>query len=174
MFKEFAEFGALLIGNSQTSKYAAQAWNLTDEELRDAQRVEDLNAVDSLIRGSVLAGRMRSKASQVIAKQRLSYAANGVDSSVGTPLEVAGGTAMMAEIDARSLLNDAVREAWGHQRMSTKLGRQRRIAEAEYQAGQAGRQAQTGSAAARYGASVLDAAVGQMGGGGLGSLLGGK
>lgn len=63
--------------------------------------------------GQWQAGRIRSRASQMEATQRASYAAAGVDENVGSAAQVQAGTAAMGELDALMAENNAARQAWG-------------------------------------------------------------
>lgn len=70
-------------------------------------------AADAVARGNQEAGRARIQASQLIAKQQVAYANSGVDPTVGTPTNVMADTRMMSELDAKTIENNAAREAYG-------------------------------------------------------------
>lgn len=49
----------------------------------------------------------------VLGQQRAAFAANGIDSQIGTPLELMGETAMFGEIDQQTIRMNAANDAWG-------------------------------------------------------------
>lgn len=91
-------------------------------ELQRSAKLEDANAVDSLSRGSFAAGLVRRKASQAIQDQQVAFGASGVDSSYGTPANIALSTQANAEADAQQYMNNAAREAFGHKEIGRKYG----------------------------------------------------
>lgn len=99
-------------------------------ELRKEARAAELNAVDALSQGEAAAGRMRSDASALIARQRVLFSNSGVDATVGTPVQVAAGSRMYSELDAEVTRNNARRKAFGYKETSRKAEAQiQRIAE---------------------------------------------
>lgn len=114
------------VGNIETQRLAEAA------EARDAQaniEIARYARVDAIARGAQAAGFARMEGTRVVARQRIAFAAGGIDVTVGTPADVATSTAMMAELDAQTLQNNAAREAWGFKRTEEKIVRQRRMAE---------------------------------------------
>lgn len=77
-------------------------------------RVADLQAEDALLRGAEQEQQFRTQVRQLIGRQRAGYAAQGVDVGVGSPVDVAGDTAYLGELDALTARNNAMREAWGY------------------------------------------------------------
>lgn len=71
-------------------------------------------ATESLRRGALEAGQVRSEGSQLQAKQNVAYANSGVDATVGTAATVQAATKSKAELDALTVENNAAREAWGY------------------------------------------------------------
>ena len=61
---------------------------------------------------------------QLAARQHLAYANSGVDATVGTPAQVQSQTAAMSELDALTVENNALREAWGYKRFGLKFEQQ--------------------------------------------------
>lgn len=84
------------------------------QQLTKGAMREDALAIDTLRRGAVAGGLARMQGTSVIAQQKVAYEASGVDSTVGTPAQVAAGTRMVSELDAQTLQNNAAREALGH------------------------------------------------------------
>jgi hypothetical protein len=89
-------------------------------ELERQARLEDALAVDAVVRGKLAAGRLRQRGQQLAGKQRLAYAASGIEMTSGTAVDVQAGTQAMVELDAMMLENNAAAEAWGHKRVSDK------------------------------------------------------
>jgi len=112
-----------LIGGGIKAAADAQADADNLRELYRSAQLEDAAAADTLRQGALLAGLKRMQGSKLVAKQRLAYGASGVDAGVGTPAGVMAETSAIAELDAQTLQNNAVREAWGH----TEIGRKYRV-----------------------------------------------
>jgi hypothetical protein len=77
-------------------------------------RIAELGAQSALNQGQQQAGALTLKAGQIKSSQRASMAANGVDLGVGNAAEVQASTDIMKEIDANTLIANAVRSAWGY------------------------------------------------------------
>ena len=110
--------GVKMAGNGfeAEDKAAANSRNLAS--LRGDAALEDSAAADAVNRGGIQAGRTRMAGSGEIAKQGLAYSASGVDATVGTPSDTAAGSALFNELDAKTIENNATREAFGHKRMA--------------------------------------------------------
>lgn len=91
-----------------------KAMQRNGDQLRKAALRSDALAVDALRRGSFLGGLKRMEGSRTIAQQQVAYANSGVDSTVGTPAQMAGSTRLISEFDAQVAQNNAAREALGH------------------------------------------------------------
>lgn len=112
--------GIGLMGNEQETQAKQKE---AVENTRLAQRA----AVDALERGNRESGQARMATSQLIAKQQLAYANSGVDSTVGTPAQVASDTRTLGEMDARQLENNAAREAWGFRTYGSRYREQAQL-----------------------------------------------
>lgn len=135
-FTKIAQGGVNLFAGAMATDSKIHADAANANELERVARLEDANAVDSLSRGSLLAGQARMRGSQVIGKQRVAYANSGVDVSVGTPVDVAGGTRLFSEMDAQTLVNNAAREAYGHEQVGIKYRAQKQQVENDLSAQQ--------------------------------------
>ena len=71
-------------------------------------------ADDALARGRETERRQRIGIRQTIGAQRAAFAAQGVDVSDGSALEVVQDTAALGELDLITIRNNAAREAWGY------------------------------------------------------------
>lgn len=104
----------------------------SDEEGRQNQALANSAAADAVARGTAAAGVARIRGTLLGAKQNVAYANSGVDAGVGTAADVQGSTAAMSELDAKTLENNAAREAWGFKThgmqfaQAAELGRTRR------------------------------------------------
>lgn len=83
-------------------------------QLNKAAQRQDSLAIDALARGSWAAGQQRMEGTRVAAEQTVGFEASGVDSTVGTAVQVSDGTRMMSELNAATVMNNARREAMGH------------------------------------------------------------
>lgn len=103
--------------NRIASKVAAEDAKANIEIARQA-------GADAIARGAQEAAKKRMEAAQVIGRQRVAFGASGVDGSVGTPVELAASTRMFSELDARTIENNAFREAMGFKATEDKINRQ--------------------------------------------------
>lgn len=94
--------GAIQQGQAQAAQDRANA------NLAKAQ------ADDALARGGQQAGLLRMRTSQVIGQQKVGYAASGVDTQSGSPLQTMASSRMMGELDVATAKNNAARAAWGY------------------------------------------------------------
>src|SRR6266571_3446031 len=74
-----------------------------------------LQAVDAVERGKETEEVFRKQLKGFIGTQRTGYAAQNVDISTGSPVEVQMDTAKQGEHDALTIRTNAAREAWGFQ-----------------------------------------------------------
>lgn len=77
-------------------------------------RLFESSAADAVTRGHETEKRFRTQIKSLIGTQRVSYAAQGVDVSDGSALEVQMDTAKQGEFDALTIRVNAAREAWGY------------------------------------------------------------
>lgn len=96
---------------------------------KDKESVENTGmaieaATDAHNRGAEEAGRQRVQGAQLVARQKVAYANSGVDSSVGTAAAVQSSTQQLSEVDAKTIENNATREAWGYRKHGLKFQQQ--------------------------------------------------
>lgn len=91
-----------------------------EAEAMDNARLAQTAASDATQRGARESGQARMQGTRVEGAQRVAYAASGVDGTVGTAAKVAGDTRAISELDAKTLENNAAREAWGFKTFGTK------------------------------------------------------
>lgn len=72
------------------------------DEARNAQAIGDRESQAQTWRARALVGQ-----------QRAAIAAQGIDSQIGTPVELMGETALFGEVDQQSIRLNTARNAWG-------------------------------------------------------------
>jgi hypothetical protein len=102
----------------------AQEGDAKAKESKDNQALANRAAADAIARGNQEAGRTRMETTQLLARQKVAFAASGVDASVGTPADVAASTAMFGELKAKTEENNAAREAFGYKTYGLKYQQQ--------------------------------------------------
>lgn len=75
-------------------------------------RIAGYAASDALYRGQVAAERSQSATAQKKGSQRARFAANGVDLSQGSALNILTDTDYIGALDANTIKDNAAREAW--------------------------------------------------------------
>lgn len=87
-----------------------------------------LAARDTVLRGAVESGSARMDGSRASAATSAMAAAAGVDPSSGSAADAAVASKVNAELDARTIQNNAAREAWGLRRQAVDMETQGRRA----------------------------------------------
>jgi hypothetical protein len=99
------------VQQNNAGKAAAQA---QEEQAEENAKFAEAQATNATMTGLVEEDRRRAQTRAMLAKQRTAMAANNVDMSTGTPLELLGDTAAIGEQDALTIRANAAREAWGY------------------------------------------------------------
>ena len=81
-------------------------------------KVADMQAEDAIRRGDREAELVRREGKQIVGTQRAIQAAQGLDISQGTPLEIQEHTESFSAIDAITIRNNARKEAFGYKARS--------------------------------------------------------
>lgn len=89
-------------------------------ELDRSAEMEAENAVAIRARGGIAAGRRRMAASALGGTQKVAYAMGSIDGTSGTAAVTSSSSRIFAELDAQTLQNNAVREAFGHEESARK------------------------------------------------------
>lgn len=120
---------------SSYSATSAQA-SAVARQGRRARRLGDYNAKlaeaaadDAMARGREAKGEVLSRTRRLIGAQRASLAAQGLDVSSGTALDIQSEAQVMGELDALTAVNNATREAFGHRVAAWEATEQGRYAE---------------------------------------------
>lgn len=130
-----------------------------NEDFDEEQKVLAFNALSARDKGRVDAGKVRMAGTQLAARQKVAYAASGVETTSGTAAAVQADTVGLAEVDAETVENNAAREVFGFQLQSeqSKRNRIRKLQAAERDA--------IGSALSGAGQIVGSGGIGGGGGG---------
>lgn len=96
------------------------AYLLNMGELRRSAQLSEADATATMQRGTAEAGKQRMAGTNLEGQQKLAYAMGGIDASSGTAEQTQRSSAVFNELDAQTLHNNAVREAFGHQESARK------------------------------------------------------
>jgi hypothetical protein len=120
-FGDVAQGFATASGEQASGQYTQQQFNFN-------ARLAELQAADAVKRGEKSANILRKRASQYQGSQRAGYAGQGVDVNFGTPLDVQKETQDVSAEDARTIVSNSWREAFGLQSLAESLRGQGRFA----------------------------------------------
>lgn len=121
MIQAFLKTGTDFAKYAIESEADAKASDLQAREYERAMRTIQAQRVDALTRGAGEAGQIRMAGSALEGKQRLAYAASGIDATSGTAAQTIESSAVFSELDAATAVNNARREALGHRLSEIKL-----------------------------------------------------
>ncbi len=121
------------IGGAASSAFGAYYDSLSTKSAYEIQAIEantnkqlaEYQAQDAIARGQTAEAQQRIKGAQVVSAQRTHFAASGVDISpeglVGpegktytSAFNILEDTKLMTELDARTIRQNALKEAWGY------------------------------------------------------------
>jgi hypothetical protein len=94
-------------------------------------QVADLQAVDATARGLQEESRFRQGVRVMIGSQRAGIAAGGIDVGYGSAVDVQADAAMLGELDALTIRQNAAREAWGYKVEAADTRQRAKIARTE-------------------------------------------
>ena len=141
------------VGQVKAGRALKRAGEKQQEASESAAKLSDYNASvaqlqadDAIMRGEEEESRFRSLVRGSIGSQRAGYAASSIDVSFGSAVDVQADAAVLGELDALTIKNNAAREAWGFkvQGQNYKMGADIQRKEGKYLA-EAGRAGQTAS-----------------------------
>lgn len=124
---------AIKAGNAaKKAGVAQQAASESEAQVSDYNAsVADLQALDATQRGAEEESRFRTSVRGIIGQQRAGQAASGVDVGFGSAVDVQADAAMLGELDALTIRNNAAREAWGYQVQAADLRKRAAITRKE-------------------------------------------
>lgn len=96
------------------SRSTRDAYNAQGQIAANNAQVAEWRAQDAESRGEQAVYATRLKTAQFKGTQRARMAANGVDLTTGSPLEILTDTDYFGEIDRARITDNAAREAWGY------------------------------------------------------------
>lgn len=102
-------------GGVQQAKSAKAAANYEAEVAENNAKTAQAQATHAQQLGNIEEERQRQRVRIMLGKQRTSFAANNVESTSGTALDMLSETAQMGEEDALAIRANAARSAWGYQ-----------------------------------------------------------
>lgn len=112
--------GVQLVGAGMAARDAQQQGLEAQKAARENARLARREAGQVRQAGARAAAEAKMKGTRIIAEQKAEWGASGIDGGVGTPLELMAESRMNAELDAMTLSNNALREAWGLQKQATQ------------------------------------------------------
>lgn len=113
---------AVMAGVAAYSSYSA-ADNAADTA-KFNEKVAKNAAHDAAQQGATESAEYRTKVHRMIASQNARFAAGGLDTAAGSPLDIMGETATYGELDALRIANNAQRAAAGYQTQANLFGAQ--------------------------------------------------
>ena len=93
---------------------ASAADNYQAQVARNNAIINERNAQAAEQAGQTLEQNQRQKTAQIISSTRTAQAANGLDTTSGTPAAVQADEAKLGELDALTIKNNAARQAYGY------------------------------------------------------------
>lgn len=109
--------GSLILGAAagvQQAKAQTAAAEATEQQSKENAKAANAQAQNTVLAAQVEEDRRRQQTRAMLGKQRAALAANNVDMSIGTPMELLGDTAAIGEQDALTIRANAARQAWGY------------------------------------------------------------
>lgn len=110
-----------VVGGVYKASAEKAAGNYQNEVAKQNAGLADFQAEQEAKIGAIAEERHRAKVKQMIGSQRAGLAANGLDLSGGTALDLVTETAMLGEEDALMLRFNAMNKAWGYRTEATNL-----------------------------------------------------
>lgn len=105
---------ASMYGQMQQGKAQQGMYNYQAGVDRNNKIISDRYANDAIERGKEAEAEQRRKTQQIIANQRVGFAANGIDLGSDVISETLSDSAMLGELDALTVRSNAAREAYGY------------------------------------------------------------
>ncbi len=114
MWVQIAGLALTAAGTMQNVNANNAAAAATEQQAQENAKFAEAQAVNATRAGLIEEDRRRDETRAMLGRQRAALAANNVDMSTGTPLELLGDTAAIGEQDALTIRANAAREAWGY------------------------------------------------------------
>ncbi len=115
----YASMAAALAGAGVSAYSSIQQGKSAQAQAEYNAKQAEIQAEDAQLRGGIEANRKRQEVRRVLAAQQTKLAANGVETSSGSALNLFGDTSREGELDAQTAYANAMREAYGYQSQAT-------------------------------------------------------
>lgn len=106
--------GIALLGGVMGAQNAKQEGAFNSSMLNQNAGFKEQAANETIAAGNTSADWQRVRTGQAIGTQRSAQAANGIDVNSGSAAQLQDDTAMLGELDALTIANNAAREAYGY------------------------------------------------------------
>lgn len=106
--------GMALAGGIMGAQTATQQGDYSAALLTENATYKKRAADEAIFAGDTAADWQRQRAKQAIGTQRTTQAANGINVNTDSAAQLQDDTAMLGELDALTIQNDAAREAYGY------------------------------------------------------------
>lgn len=103
-----------LAGSMMQAQGQTQNANFQSGMMKQNATFKNQTADETIIAGNTSADWQRVRTGQAIGTQRSVQAANGIDVNSGSAAQLQDDTAMIGELDALTIQNNAAREAYGY------------------------------------------------------------
>lgn len=103
-----------MVGGMMGAQNAKQEGAFNSSMLTGNAALKDQAATETINAGDTSADWQRVRTGQAIGTQRTAQAANGIDVNSGSAAQIQDDTAMLGELDALTIQNNAAREAYGY------------------------------------------------------------
>lgn len=123
--------GMMAVGTGMSAYGKIKAGSEAEKLFGRNAEIAEIQAKDAIARGKVEEKKSRRVTEQVIAGQRVSLAAQGVDVNRGSAVDVQADAAYLGELDALTIRNNAAKEAWGFRTQSEDLRYRGKLAKRE-------------------------------------------
>jgi hypothetical protein len=115
----YAAMAATLAGAGMSAYSSYQQGKSAQAQAEYNAKQAEAQAADAQMRGGAAANQKRQEVRRAIAAQQTQLAANGVETSSGSALNLSSDTAHEGELDAQTAYANAMREAYGYQSQAT-------------------------------------------------------
>lgn len=153
-----ASMGFSILGGILKGMSDIQAGNFNANIARRNAQIADMAGGDALLRGNAAAGNLLLRGDALKAKQTQAFAGAGVSVSSGSAMDVLSGTDTMSALDAQTIRNNSMREAWGYKNTATNFRQKAEIDEANGRSQAVGDILGGVTGSATYGAKMLSIA----------------
>lgn len=101
-----------------------QAGKVQEAMAENNARLAADDAANAMAMGDRESEQQTWRTRAILGQQRAAVAAQGIDPTMGTPLELLGETAMFGEVDQQTIRLNAARNAWGFRAQETNIRNQ--------------------------------------------------